>query len=77
MGRTREALLEQGALLFARRGVGGVTARELHDAVGARNESALHYHFGGKDGLVLAILRVHLDAVEARPGPAGRGDRGG
>jgi AcrR family transcriptional regulator len=68
MGRTREALLEQGALLFARRGVGGVTARELHDAVGARNESALHYHFGGKDGLVLAILRGHLDAVEARRG---------
>jgi AcrR family transcriptional regulator len=65
-GRTREALLEHGALLFARHGVAGVTARQLHEAVGARNESALHYHFGGKDGLVEAILRVHLDAVERR-----------
>lgn len=66
MASTREALIEQGALLFARRGVSGVTARELHEAVGARNESALHYHFGGRDGLVLEILRQHLDAVEAR-----------
>lgn len=66
MASTREALLQHGALLFARRGVTGVTARELHEAVGARNESALHYHFGGRDGLVLEILRQHLDAVEAR-----------
>lgn len=63
---TREALLEQGALLFARHGVGGVTARQLHDAIGARNESALHYHFGGKDGLVLEIVRRHLQAIESR-----------
>jgi len=63
---TREALIEHGALLFARHGVTGVTTRELHEAVGARNESALHYHFGGRDGLVLEILRQHLDAIEAR-----------
>ena len=66
MVSTREALIEHGALLFARQGVTGVTTRELHEAVGARNESALHYHFGGRDGLVLAILRQHLDAIEAR-----------
>lgn len=64
--RTRERLLEQGALLFARHGVAGVTARQLHEAIGARNESALHYHFGGKEGLALEILRTHLEAVEAR-----------
>jgi AcrR family transcriptional regulator len=67
--RTRDALLEHGALLFARHGVAGVTARQLHEAVGARNESALHYHFGGRDGLAVAILRVHLEAVEARRAP--------
>lgn len=65
-GPTRAALLEHGALLFADRGIGNVTTRQLHDAVGARNESALHYHFGGKDGLVDAILRIHLDAIESR-----------
>ena len=63
---TRDALLEEGALLFARRGVDGVTARELHAAVGTRNESALHYHFGGRDGLVSAIVTDHVVAVERR-----------
>jgi AcrR family transcriptional regulator len=58
--------MEEGALLFARHGVAGVTARQLHAAIGARNESALHYHFGDRDGLVGEIVRVHLDAIEAR-----------
>jgi AcrR family transcriptional regulator len=63
---TRDALLEEGALLFARRGVNGVAARQLHQAIGTRNASALHYHFGDKDGLVAAILDGHLRAIEAR-----------
>jgi AcrR family transcriptional regulator len=62
----REALVEQGALLFARHGVTGVTTRQLHEAVGSRNESALHYHFGDRPGLVAEILRRHLDAIEGR-----------
>lgn len=67
--KTRDALLEQGALLFARHGVARVTARQLHEAVGARNESALHYHFGGIDGLVASIVRHHVEEVEARRAP--------
>jgi AcrR family transcriptional regulator len=66
VSRTHDALVEQGALLFARHGVDGVTARQLHEAVAARNESALHYHFGGKEGLVAAILTAHLAAIEER-----------
>ena len=67
--RTRDALLEQGALLFARHGVARVTARQLHEAAGARNESALHYHFGNIDGLVAEIVKLHVDAVEVRRSP--------
>jgi AcrR family transcriptional regulator len=67
--KTRDALLEHGALLFARHGVSGVTARQLHEAIGARNESALHYHFGDRDGLATEILRVHLEAIENRRAP--------
>jgi AcrR family transcriptional regulator len=63
---TRDALLTHGALLFARHGVEGVTPKQLHDAIGARNESAVHYHFGGRAGLVSAIVQGHLDAVEQR-----------
>jgi AcrR family transcriptional regulator len=63
---TRDALLEQGALLFAQRGVAGVTAKELHAAAGARNASALHYHFGSREGLLAAVVTQHVEAVEAR-----------
>lgn len=66
---TREALLEQGALLFGRHGVDGVTTRQLHEAAGARNESALHYHFGNREGLVAEIVRAHMAAVESRRAP--------
>jgi AcrR family transcriptional regulator len=67
--RTREALLEQGAMLFSRQGVAGVTARQLHEAIGARNESALHYHFGGRERLAVEIMRRHLATIEARRAP--------
>lgn len=63
---TRDALLEEGALLFARHGVTGVSVRKLHEAVGARNESALQYHFGSRENLAQEILRRHLQAVEDR-----------
>jgi AcrR family transcriptional regulator len=66
---TREALLAEGAILFARHGVSGVTARQLHDAIGARNESALHYHFGDRDGLVAQIVLSHMAEIEARRVP--------
>jgi AcrR family transcriptional regulator len=46
-----------------------VTARQLHEAVGARNESALHYHFGDRAGLAVEIVRLHLAAVDARRAP--------
>jgi AcrR family transcriptional regulator len=67
--RTRDALLEHGALLFASHGITGVTTRQLHDAIGARNESALHYHFSSREGLLDEILRLHLEAIEARRAP--------
>lgn len=62
----REALLEKGALLYASRGVRAVTSRELHQAVGSKNESAVNYYFGGHDGLLGEILRIHLEAIESR-----------
>lgn len=68
-GQTREALLEHGALLFARYGVAEVSVRQLHEAVGARNESALQYHFGDKLGLAREILLGHLEVIEQRRAP--------
>ncbi|GGV35795.1 putative transcriptional regulator, TetR family protein [Actinomadura cremea] len=58
-GETRERILDAAERLMAERGVGGVSLNEINGAAGQRNTAALHYHFGGRDGLVRAILRRH------------------
>ncbi len=53
---TREVLLDHAEFLFARRGVQGVTTREITEAAQQRNASAISYHFGSRDGLLLEVL---------------------
>ena len=51
---TRERLLAAGLALFGRHGYDGVTTRML--AAAARvNQSAIPYHFGGKEGGYRAV----------------------
>jgi AcrR family transcriptional regulator len=57
--RTRVQLMDAAAALFAEHGIDGVTMAELHEETGQRNKSAVQYHFGSRDGLVLAIVRRH------------------
>jgi AcrR family transcriptional regulator len=64
--KTAERLVDAAEVLFASHGIEGVSLREINRAAGARNASALQYHFGGRDGLLRAVLAKHHDAVEAR-----------
>jgi AcrR family transcriptional regulator len=70
MGRdgtvTRERLLRAGEHLFARHGIDGVRVREINQLAKQRNSSALHYHFGSRDGLLEAILDLHRAPIESR-----------
>ena len=61
---TREALIAAGRRLLARPGGLATPAREIVTAAGQRNVSALHYHFGGRRGLVDAILDRHGPRIE-------------
>lgn len=63
---TREQLIEAGRRLFARDGLFTTSLRQVVVAAGQRNSSALHYHFGGRDGLVAAIIEVHNSGIERR-----------
>jgi AcrR family transcriptional regulator len=80
---TRARLIRAGERLFAERGIGGVSLREITRAAGQRNATALQYHFGDRRGLVRAILAKHnldveaerhgmLDELEARSGVSAR-----
>jgi AcrR family transcriptional regulator len=63
---TTERLIAAAEELFATHGIDAVSLREINRAAGARNASALQYHFGDRDGLLRAVLRKHHADVEAR-----------
>ena len=61
---TRELLLDAGRRLFAELGPFRAPLKQVVDAAGQRNTSALHYHFGGRDGLLAAIIDHHNASIE-------------
>lgn len=74
---TAQRLLDAAELLFARSSIAGVTTREIVEAAGQRNVSSISYHFGSREGLLLAILArrggpvdVERGAMRERLGPA-------
>lgn len=65
-GDVRSDLVAAAERLFATRGLDAVSLREVVAEAGATNASAIQYHFGGRSGLVRAVLDKHGPAVEAR-----------
>jgi AcrR family transcriptional regulator len=62
--QTRERLIETAERLFASEGVNGVSLRQIVRVSGARNVTALQYHFGDRKGLLRAVLEPHHREVE-------------
>jgi AcrR family transcriptional regulator len=60
---TRDKLLAAGLELFGRHGYDGVTTRMLATTAGV-NQSAIPYHFGGKEGVYRAVAE-HIGAEMA------------
>ncbi len=65
MADAKEALIRAGERLFARHGVHRTQIKEINVLAGQRNVSALHYHFGSRDGLLQAIVEQHSSVVDA------------
>lgn len=63
---TRLQLILAAERLFAERGIGAVSLREINIAAGQRNSGATHYHFGSKNGLIEAIFRFRHAATYER-----------
>lgn len=61
---TRAKLIAAGEQLFALHGLHGAQMRDIVRAAGQANDSAVHYHFGSRDGLLAAICQSHIDAME-------------
>ena len=63
---TAEQVIEAAERLFAERGVDAVSLREVAKAATSRNTAVAHYHFGGKEGLVRAIVARRAPALNSR-----------
>lgn len=63
---TRTKLILVAEQLFGERGIDAVPLREIVDGAGQRNASALSYHIGGREELVLAILEFRRAVVDGR-----------
>ena len=65
---TRIQLIEAGLEVFGRLGFEGASTREIAKAAGA-NLAAIVYHFGGKEGLHLAVAEHVTGSIFAKIGP--------
>ena len=63
-GPTRELILATAERLFAEHGVYAVSNRQVSEAAGQGNNTAVGYHFGTKADLVRAITRKHAGPIE-------------
>ena len=50
-------LIHAAITLFAHKGIEATSLRLINRAAGARNNSALHYHFGNKLGMIEACIK--------------------
>jgi AcrR family transcriptional regulator len=58
--QTREHLLDVAEQLYGTHGVDRVSLREIRLAAGQRNQSAMQFHFGDRDGVLRALTDRHL-----------------
>lgn len=62
---TKLALMRTAERLFAERGVDRVSVAEINQTAAQKNRSAVQYHFGGKHGLLEAIVERHSVGVQS------------
>ncbi len=63
---TRQRLIDVGRALFSTQGVFATPLKAIVDGSGQRNASALHYHFGSRQGLLDAIIDATNQGIEVR-----------
>lgn len=66
MHSTADRILAAAEVLFAERGFDATTITAITEAAGARNKSAVAYHFGSKRDLLEAVLARHTAVLDER-----------
>lgn len=56
--------MDEAERLFAVHGVDGAQIRDIVRAAGQANDSAVHYHFGSRQGLLAALCERKINEME-------------
>jgi AcrR family transcriptional regulator len=64
--QTRQRLIEAATRGFAAEGVHTASLLEITRQAGQRNRGAVHYHFGSREGMLVAVIEQHVDFLAAR-----------
>ncbi|MFV8816556.1 TetR/AcrR family transcriptional regulator [Haliea sp. E17] len=65
-GNLQDAILDATETLIGRHGSDGVSLRQISLAAGSANNSAVHYYFKNKDGLIRETIRRRSSSVDQR-----------
>lgn len=63
---TRQRLVEAATRGFADHGVRSASLLEITRQAGQRNRGAVHYHFGSREGMLVAVLEQRVDFLAER-----------
>ena len=62
---TKSALIQAAERLFAEKGFGTVSVKDITRAAGAKNPSVVHYHFGNIETLIKEVFLKRFRKIEA------------
>ena len=65
-GTTRQLLVDAATRAFAEHGVHNASLLEITRQAGQRNRGAVHYHFGSREGMLVAVLAQQADFLGPR-----------
>lgn len=65
---TRTRLVDAATRVFADQGAYGGSLLEVTRLAGQRNRGAVHYHFGSRDGMLVAVIDQHTGFLAQREG---------
>jgi AcrR family transcriptional regulator len=68
MSETRQRLVDAATRVFAEQGVETASLLEIARRAGQRNRGAVHYHFGSRAGLLVAVLEQFTGFLAEREG---------
>ena len=63
---SRDRMIRAAERLFAERGIAGVSLREIAVTAGQRNNSAVAYQFGSRQGLLEAVFEYRMTRIDER-----------